>query len=259
MKSRWLFLTLVGSLVVAGCGPGQVAVTAEIDVPDPETEGATISRPIADMEVQLIPFDRDAVFDSLEAAFGTPEPEIPEDLLAAQAEIEAAEAEWQAAETTWGNGRDRLLAITEEMEPLSPAEGRYAVLFREFQDWESRVAAAERTKDRAFQRFTQLQEGYIQRRDSMRLVQEQWADEAFASYFEVAGAKIQETGQDFVFDTTDAQGYALIDVPPGSWWVYAYYEKAYSELYWNLPITVERGDPLQVRLNAGTAVERPVF
>jgi hypothetical protein len=211
------------------------------------------------MEVQLIPFDRDAVFDSLEAAFGTPEPEIPEDLLAAQAEIEAAEAEWQAAEATWGNGRDRLLAITEEMEPLSPAEGRYAVLFREFQDWESRVAAAERTKDRAFQRFTQLQEGYIQRRDSMRLVQEQWADEAFASYFDVAGAKIQETGQDFVFDTTDAQGYALIDVPPGSWWVYAFYEKAYSELYWNLHITVERGDPLQVRLNAGTAVERPVF
>ena len=41
MKSRWLFLTLVGSLVVASCGPGQVAVTAEIDVPDPETEGAT--------------------------------------------------------------------------------------------------------------------------------------------------------------------------------------------------------------------------
>jgi hypothetical protein len=211
------------------------------------------------MEVQLIPFDRDAVFDSLETAFPTPEPEIPADLLAAQAEIETAEAEWQAAEATWGNGRDRLLAITEEMEPLSPAEGRYAVLFREFQDWESRVAAAERTKDRAFERFTELQEGYILRRDSMRLVLEQWADEAFASYFDIAGAKVQEAGQDFLFDTTDAQGYALIDVPPGAWWVYAYYEKAYSELYWNLPITVERGDPLQVRLTAETAVERPVF
>ncbi len=259
MKSRWLFLTLVGSLVVAACGPGQLAVTAEIDVPDPETEGATIARPIADLEVQLIPFDRDAVFDSLEAAFSTPEPEIPSDLLAAQQEIEAAEAEWQAAEATWGAGRDRLLALTEEMEPLSPAEGRYAVLFREFQDWEARVAAAQRTKDRAFQRFTELQEGYIQRRDSMRIILDQWADEAFADVLDVFATKAQEAGQDFIVDTTDAQGYALIDAPPGNWWVYAYYEQAYSELYWNLPITVERGDPLQVRLNAGTAVERPVF
>jgi hypothetical protein len=259
MKSRWLFLTLVGSLVVASCGPGQVAVTAEIDVPDPETEGATVTRPLADLEIQLIPFDRDAVFDSLEAVFSTPEPEIPADLLAAQQEIEAAEAEWQDAEATWGAGRDRLLALTEEMEPLSPAEGRYAVLFREFQDWERRVATAERTKDRAFQRFTELQEGYILRRDSMRIVLDQWADEAFASYFEVTAAKAQEAGRDILYDTTDAQGYALIDVPPGNWWVYTFYEKAYSELYWNLPITVERGDPLQVRLNAGTSVERPIF
>ncbi|MGD2120363.1 MAG: hypothetical protein PVJ76_01395 [Gemmatimonadota bacterium] len=259
MKSRWLFLTLVGSLVVASCGPGQVAVTAEIDVPDPETEGATITRPIPDMEIQLLPFDRDAVFDSLETAFNTPEPEIPADLLAAQQEIEAAEAEWQAAEATWGAGRDRLLALTEEMEPLSPAEGRYAVLFQEFQDWERRTAAAERTKDRAFQRFTELQEGFYQRRDSMRLILDRWADEAFADALDVFAAKAQEVGQDPVYDTTDAEGYALIDVPPGDWWVYAYYEKAYSELYWNLPITVERGDPLQVRLNAGTAVERPVF
>jgi hypothetical protein len=259
MKSRWLFLTLIGFLGVAGCGPGQVAVTAEIDVPDPETEGATVTRPLADLEIQLIPFDRDAVFDSLESSFPTPEPEVPADLLAAQQEIEAAEAEWQAAEATWGAGRDRLLALTEEMEPLNPAEGRYAVLFREFQDWEGRVATAERTKDRAFQRFTELQEGYIQRRDSMRIVLDQWADEAFASYFEISEAKQQEAGLDIIYDTTDAQGYALIDVPPGNWWVYTFYEKAYSELYWNRPITVERGDPLQVRLNAETAVERPIF
>lgn len=259
MKSRWLFLTLVGSLVLASCGPGQVAVTAEIDVPDPETEGATVQRAIPDLEVQFLPFDRDALFDSLEAAFATPEPQIPEDLLAAQAEIEAAESEWQSAESTWGAGRDRLMALNEEMEPLNPAEGRYAVLFREFQDWESRVAAAERTKDRAFQRFTQLQEGFYQRRDSMRLILDQWADEAFAGYGEAATAKVQETGLDILADTTDAQGYALADVPPGTWWVYAYYEKAYSELYWNLPITVERGDPLQIRLTPETAVERPVF
>ena len=259
MRRSWLFLVLVGSVMATGCGPGQVAVTSEIDVPDPETEGATVTRPIADLVIELLPFDRDAVFDSLTSAFPTPEPQIPEDLLAAQREIAAARAEWQAAEATWGTGRARLQALTEEMEPLNPAEARYAVLFREFQDWDVQVARAERTKDQAFRVFTGLQEGYIQRADSMRLVKERWADEAYATVTDVFVQKMREAGQEILADTTDAQGYTLIDVPPGDWWVHAYYEQVYSELYWNLPITVERGDPIQVRLNAGTAEVRPVL
>jgi hypothetical protein len=259
MRRSWLFLILIGPLFVAACGPGQIAVTSEIEVPDPETEGAMVTRPIADLEVQVIPFNRDLVFDSLTAAFPTPEPEIPEDLLAAQREIAAAQAEWRAAETVWNNGRDRLQRIRDEMDTLNRAEARYVVLFNEFSDVEAEVGRAERRKDQAFRQFTDLQEGYIQRRDSMRIVRLQWADEAFAGANDVFITKLRELGEDILVDTTDAQGYALIDVPPGQWWVYAYYEQAYSELYWNLPITVERGDPMPVRLNPETAEERPVL
>jgi hypothetical protein len=207
----------------------------------------------------VIPFDRDMVFDSLTEAFPTPEPEIPADILAAQEEIAAAQAEWNAAEATWGNGRARLQAILDEMEPLNPAEAQYVALFREFQDWESRVARSERIKDQAFETFTDLQAGYLQRRDSMRFILDQWADEAYASTFEVFTMKAREAGQDIVLDTTDAQGYALIDVPPGDWWVHAFYEEAYSELYWNIPITVVRGDPVSVQLNRGSAETRPIL
>lgn len=259
MRRSWLFLILVGPLFASACGPGQVAVTAEIDVPNPEEAGAVVTRPIADLEVQLIPFDRDAIFDSLEAAFPTQQPEIPADLLQAQAEIAEAQATWNAAEAQWGRGRDRLQAIVDEMEPLNTGEARYVALFREFQDVEAQVARAEREKDRAFQRFTQLQEGYIQRADSMRFVRDQWADEAFASTFEVFALKVRESGQEILVDTTDAQGYALLDAPPGQWWVYAYYEQAYSELYWNIPVTVERGDPVQVRLDRDAAEIRPIL
>ena len=124
--------------------------------------------------------------------------------------------------------------------------------------WKTQVARAERTKDQAFRAFTSLQEGYIQRRDSMRIIKEQWADEAYAM---VRGVRPEgrEAGQDILADTTDAQGYALIDVPPGQWWVHAYYEQAYSELYWNIPITVERGDPVQVRLNPGKRLKSAPF
>ncbi|MBT8398770.1 MAG: hypothetical protein HKO65_03210 [Gemmatimonadetes bacterium] len=259
MRRSWLFLVMVGALAASSCGPGQVAVTAELEVPDPEMEGATLTRPIAELEVQFIPFDRDGVFDSLTSAFPTPEPEIPADLLAAQQEIAEAQAAWQAAEATWGSGRDRLQQISDELQTLNRAEARYVTLFNEFQDRERRVAQAERAKDQAFRTFTELQEGFIQRRDSMRIVKAQWADEAFAAVTEVFIAKAREAGQDFLVDTTDAQGYMLTDVPPGQWWVYAFYEQAYTELYWNLPITVERGAPVEVRLNPETAEVRPVF
>ena len=259
MRRSWLFLILIGPLFSVACGPGQVAVTAEIDVPDPDNEGQTVIRPIADAEIQLIPFDRDLVFDSLTRAFPNPEPEVPADLLSAQATIAAAQAEWNTAETTWGNGRARLLEITGAMDALNRGEARYNVLYREFQDVEAQVARAERVKDQAFQRFTDLQQGYLQRRDSMNLIKDQWADDAYAAAFDVFALKLRESGEAVLVDTTDAQGYALIDVPPGQWWVHGFYQQAYSELYWNIPITVERGDPVQVRLTRATADIRPIL
>ncbi len=258
MRRSWFSLILLAPLFVA-CGPGQVAVTAEIDVPDPDNVGAMVTRSLADLEIQVIPFDRDAVFDSLTGAAAAPEPQIPAELLAAQEEIAAAQAEWTASEAAWGAGRARQQEILDEMEPLNPAEGAYIALFREFQDAEAQVARAERVKDQAFNRFDELQLGYIARRDSMRFVLDDWADQAYASTFEVFTIKAKETGREMLADTTNAEGYALIDVPPGEWWINAFFGEAYSELYWNLPVTVVRGDPIQVRLTRETAQVRPIL
>lgn len=256
MRRSWLGVVLFGSMLTVACGQGQVVITAEVEVPNPEGEGMVV-RPIADLEVQILPFDRDEIFDSLTAAFPTPEPTIPADLLQAQEEIAVAQEEWRAAEQVWGQGRARLQEITDEMEGLARGEARYVALFREFQDVEQQVNRAEREKDRAFARYTELFEGYSQRADSMRLVQDQWAEEAFADYWTVYNEKLRETGREVVTDTTDAAGMASMEVPPGQWWVYARHELPFSELYWNLPITVDRNVPLQVQLNASTAEERP--
>jgi hypothetical protein len=256
MRRSWLALVFSGPLLAAACGPGQVSVIAEIEIPDPEGEG-TVIRPLSGKEVQILPFDRDAVFDSLSAAFGTPEPPIPADLLAAQEQIAAAQEEWQEAEARWASGRDRLQRIAEEMEGLSRAQARYVELYQEFQDVEGQVTRAERVKDQSFRTYTDLYEGYIQRADSMRLVREGWEDEAFAEAGEVFLAKLRAAGREMVVDTTDASGRALVAVPPGRWWVHARHELPMSELYWNLLITVERGDPLEVFLTRETAQIRP--
>ena len=258
MKRNWLALVLLGSLAAAACGPGQVVVTAELEVPDPETEGATMMAPISSAEIQILPFDRDAVFDSLTQAFGSPEPPIPQELLDLQGQIAAAQDEWRAVETAWGAGRDRLQAINTQMEGLSRGEARYVALFREWQDVDAQVTRAEGAKDTAFRRFDELQRGYIQRADSMRLIRESWADEAFAAAGEVFSLKMRLTGREILADTTDAQGVAgPTPVPVGQWWVHARYELPFDELYWNIPITVERGDPMQIRLTRENAQVRP--
>ncbi|MFC1659931.1 hypothetical protein ACFL3S_00515 [Gemmatimonadota bacterium] len=256
MRRSWLVLGLLGSLIPAACGPGQVVVTAEIEVPNPEGEGMVV-RPISDTEVELYPFDRDAVFDSLEAEFGVPEPPIPDELLAAQDSIAVAQEAWRAAEARWGSLRDRLQQVTDEMEGLNRGEARYVALYREFQDGEAQLIRVEREKDGAFERFTALQEGIIRQADSIRILRDQWADDAFGAAWDVFAIKLQETGMDLLADTTDAAGIATIEVPPGQWWVHARHELPFQELYWNIPITVVRGTPEEVRLTRETAQIRP--
>ncbi len=112
--------------------------------------------------------------------------------------------------------------------------------------------------DADFAEFDRLQQGTIRASDSVRIMQDNWADDAFADVGEVFRAKQLATGLDAVVDTTDASGIARqnLRVRPGQYWVHARYELTYSELYWNVPITVERGEPVQVMLSRSNAEER---
>jgi len=244
-------------LAAAACGPAEVVVTMEIDVPDPAGEGMQ-NRPLSDIEVQLLPYDRDAIFDSLTQAYDIPEPAVPEDLLAARAQVQEAQQEWDQAQREWNTLRDTLQTLTSEMEQFNRGEARYVALFREFQDFDSRLGSVEREMNQAFARFDSLQRGTIRASDSIRILQDEWADDAYQGVGEIFLAKQRATGLDIAVDTTDANGVARgnLNVKPGQYWVHARYELPYSELYWNFPITVERGDPVTVRLTRENAQER---
>lgn len=249
---------VMGLLLGAGaCGPAQVIVMMEIEV-DNATGAGAITQPLSDIEVRLVPYDRDAVFDSMTAAYSTPEPAVPEALLAARTEVQAAQAEWNAAQLRWGVLRDTLQEITGTLEGLPRTDAQYIMLFREYNEFDSEYAAVERQVEQAFTRFDSLQQGTIRSSDSIRILQDNWADDAYAEIGDVFSAKEAESGLDFAVDTTDASGVARQNllVRPGQYWVNARYELTYSELYWNVPITVEGGDPLQVRLTRENAEER---
>ncbi len=250
-------LPLLASAFLAACGPGEATVTAELDVEGPD--GGTVARPLADMEIQLLPFDRDQIFDSLGAAASTPEPPIPQDVLDAQNEVAAAQQTWRDTETRWNTLRDTLQSLTDALDRLNRGESRYVALFREWQDLDRQYQQMDRQVQTAFSRFEELQAATISRIDSVRFIREDWADQAFADYFTVMSAKIAASGLDPVVDTTDAQGLIEIAADPGQYWVYARHELPYNELYWNIPVTLARGEPLQLRLSRENAQVRPIF
>ena len=245
-------LLVAAAIAVAACGPAELVVTAEVDVQDPNT-GETVNRPVSDLEIQLLPFDRDAVFDSLSAAFGTPEPEIPQDLLDAREEIAAAQQRWRQFENRWNTLRDTLQKITEAMEPLSRGEAEYRLLFNEYNDFEGEYARVERQMEAAFEEFDTLQKSNIEYAQQVRIQRENWADEAFANVNEVWTAKVRASGLQSAADTTDASGVARFAVPPGDYWVHGRLEEVYDELYWNIPVTDTKGEPVEVVLSRANA------
>lgn len=256
MRSIKWTAALAACLVIVACSPGEVVVTAEIEVPDPETDG-TMSRQLSDLEVRLLPYDRDQVFDSLEAAFPDPEPEIPDTLVEAREEVAAAQQEWRQAEARWNTLRDTLQTLSDEMDQYNRGEAQYRALFREFQDLEGELNTVEEEVDEAFQRFDSLQQGIIAQSEQLRAQREDWANRAFADAAGVIERKIEEAGREPRVDTTGADGMVTFTAPPGEWWVHARYEEPYSELYWNEPVTLEGGTPLELRLDRSNAEVRP--
>lgn len=254
---RSLLLALGFLITTAACGPAEVVVTVEMEAPNPDGEG-TVTRALSDVEVQLIPFDRDQVFDSMATVYGTPEPPVPQDLIHRREEVRAAQEAWDEATRRWSTIRDTLQKLSDAMEQYSRGEARYVALFREWQDWDSQYGNAESQVDQTFAIFDSLQQGTIRESDSIRVLQSNWADDAFAGVGTVFTEKQRATGLDWVVDTTDASGVARgnLLVEPGTYWVHARYELAYTELYWNEQITVERGEPMTVVLNEENAEER---
>lgn len=256
MKRSTLLLA-AGSILLAACGPTQVVVTAELEVMDPATNEMVV-RPISDLEVMLLPYDRDAIFDSLASAFGTPEPEIPQELAEAREAIQAAQTRWRNMQDRWNTLRDSLQTISSELERYSRGEARYVTLFRLFGEVEDEYNRIDRQQEAAFNEFTQLQEASNAQTQEVRVLQENWAAEAFADIDPVIANAISSSGLDVAVDTTDASGITnSLAVKPGSYWVHARVEEVYTELYWNIPLNVVKGEPATITLTRSNAEVRP--
>jgi hypothetical protein len=259
MRRKSLPIAMALLLAAAACGPGKVVVTMQVDMPNPDGEG-TITKPVPDVVVNMLPFDRDSVFDSLAAAYGTPEPPVPQWLQEQRDSVRAAQERWQSAERRWANLRDTLEKLNNKMKEYSRGEAAYVSLFRQWNDLDGQLQSVNRVKDRYFQAFDTLQKATISASDSIRILRENWADQAYASVNDVFDAKLKAAGVTRMpEDTTDANGVANLQGKPGTWYIHATYELPYTELYWNIPVDVKRGDPIPVQLTRENATERELM
>ena len=258
MKRLSVSLVSFVTFALGACDTGpDVFVEAAVQPP-----GAEAMRTLADLPVELLPFDRDALFDSLTQAADSPEPQVPPELREQQLAIRDAQEESESTRERWQIVRDSLRLLGDELQQRERqgqrATPQYQQLFRRFEALDQQVAGLQRESDESFQRFTDLQQAAQSQADSVRAAQDAWAERAFRDYDEIVAARLEALDREAQVDTTDAAGIARFSAPNGQWWVYARYELPLEELYWNIPVDVT-GDSVGVRLTQETASVRPIF
>jgi hypothetical protein len=257
---RRVVLMLAAAVLGAGaaaCGGSDVVVLAQLEGADAAT-GEQAAVALGNLPVRLLPYDRDALFDSLSQAHPVPEPAIPDTIYELQNRVIERQREWQTALGRWSALRDSLETMSRRMAQMSRGSGEYFALFRDFNDLADEVERLDRQSNEAFRDFTTLQTRLNQEAREIQIQRELWADEAFAPVDSIIQARLDQRGGTEHVDTTRGNGVARFrNVRPGRWWVYSRYDRQYDELYWNLPVEVTRDDDLEVRLTEQNAEARP--
>ncbi len=255
MRRLVLSLAVAGSALLAACGGAEVVVQAAIQ---PEGDAATEASPLPNLTVRALPYDRDAIFDSLRAAYGEPEPQIPDSLAQLQTAIADAQEQLSASEAAWNAARDSLKQLSDRMATMSRGDPQYVIAFRDFNAQEAIERQQRQRMDQANERFTSMLSSFNEQSQQVRAQRQAWGDQAFADINEVIEARLDALGREEWTDTTGANGVARFEgLQTGEWWIHARYDLPYTELYWNVPVTVEGGDPISVILNRENAQVRP--
>ncbi|MCK5447058.1 MAG: hypothetical protein KAJ43_02900 [Gemmatimonadetes bacterium] len=246
-----VLILVAAGLALSACGGSEVTVQVL-------GEGADGSVPQGNVEVSFYPFDRDSLFDVLDAEAATPKPDIPADMLATFGHIRSLQEEWRAKETEWSESRDRMKTLSDEMQAMDPrARGtrEYMAKYEEFEQLEGNERRINSEKEALFEEFTALQDSVITRVDSFKVVRDTWESEAYADYFDREQSMVIELGRQVYADTTNADGYVTrYSLPSGDWWINTRIRVPRGDFVWHFQIDPSQVDTL--RLDSSNGEER---
>ena len=236
-----MFAVAGAVLLATACGSSVTVVVT--------TEGADGPQPQANLPVQVLPFNRDSVFDALDTQASTPQPQMSAELEAEAARVAGLQADWRTKDTEWADARDNLQQLSTRLQNMDSRDPDYRRLYDQFNQGESAVSRLNRERTTLFDSFTGAQEAVTAAIDSFKIVRDLWEDEAYAGYFDIQMQLLG--GADVLEDTTDANGHATVTISGGDWWISTRAPIAAGELYWNVPVS---GDT--VTLNEANGVTR---
>ncbi len=252
MNKHWV-LALAAFVLFTACSRSTQLAVRAISGGQGESEVG-----LAQLEIRLLPYDRDSIFSALAGQYADPEPKPPADLLDLRDSISVAQERWRSSEADWNEMRSELEALSERMKAMNRASRDYAQAFRRFDQLDGQLRRLDRDKQGYFDRFTQLQSAYRAKADSFNAVVLGWGDAAFENFSEVVDSLLEARGQTELYDTTDAAGWAYFEVPSGQWWVHTRFELPFEELYWNVRYSSQGGADT-LALNTANAELRPIF
>ncbi len=215
--------------------------------------------PAPALEISFLPFDPQALLDSLANASGIPRPAfeaLEASLAAYRAPDEAALA---AAAAPWRTLRDSLTTITDSLNTLARGSPPYARLFRQFRQMQPRLAPLAAQRDSAvggiLAEHRRLAERATTAAESLR----SWEEVVYAPYPEVSELALRREGRSAVAIETDSTGAAEIHLERGRWWAVARVpdpENPFLEYAWTVPFTVTGWLPVQLPLMPRNARRR---
>jgi hypothetical protein len=225
--------TLLAGAAVIGC-EGSRDVVVRVSIPGTDSSDT----PVSGVGLVALPYDRDSVLASLEAAATTPRPPTA-GLDSLFATFREPFTRYAAASLRLTRLRDSAEAITGRLDSLPRNSPEYGRLYAALEGLSDSVAAATRENEAARATLDRARSGFITESESLRAAVRHWEDSTYQGYDSIVRNLAARRRQDPLTDTTNARGWANFHLRSGPWWIYARSWDASdpnAEWYWNVPV-----------------------
>lgn len=237
--------------VLFACGgPRHIAVQVLV----PDLHGA--ATPLPGIEVAALPYDRDSVLAVLERRAGTERPHtraLDSLFQAFRAPFLAfSQAAWAAEQLQ--RQRDTVAARHAAATPGSPGAQELSLRLAALDDSLHRLAPALAGARDALAAARDTLWPVIQR---LQADVRRWEHTTYAGYDTIVRGVVRDHLRMGLADTTDALGWATLELSSGRWWLYARSpdpQDPNAQWYWNLPATADT-----LRLSPATGRHLPRY
>ncbi len=226
-------MVLIG---LAGCGgEGEIVLTAILD-----------EVPLVGLEVVALPYDAQAILDSLGRAGSTDRP----DYTALEAELEAYRRKDSdsiaSLSAEWAEARLAVAELADSLHRMERGSAEYASAYIRFRTAYQALSREEVVLERRMRRELGSDRDLAARAGAAADALRRWEEEAYRAFPDLVA------GRDGLAGRTDSLGQARLELAAGRWWLVARRpdpQNPFMEFVWNVPLVVSSIVPVATPLS----------